>query len=85
VQANAKTELSSPAVTVSTARVIYMEFRSNFGFQTGQTCYYFHNSSIQTILFFLHYEVPLIFNCYAFSPLYVTFPHYYNDTCLKIL
>jgi hypothetical protein len=75
---------SSLVVTVSTNRLIYMAFSSNAGFQSGQTCYYFYMFSIQTILFFLYYEVPPIFLCYVFSPLYLVFPYYYNKTYLKI-
>jgi hypothetical protein len=85
VQANVESGFGSPAMTVSTTRVIYMTFLSNVSFQFGPTYYYFDMFPIQSILFFLHYEVPLIFTFYAFSPLYVTFPHYYNATCLKIL
>jgi hypothetical protein len=84
VQANVKTGLSAPAVTVSTTRAIHMTFLSNFTFQFGQTCNYFYMFSIQTALFFLYYEVPLIFPFYAFSPFYGTFSHYYNETCLKM-
>jgi hypothetical protein len=85
VQATVKTGLSSPATTISTASVNYMAFLSNFSFQFGQACYYIHMFSIQTISFFLYYEVSLIFLFYAFSPRYVTFPLYYNETYLKML
>jgi hypothetical protein len=61
VQANVKTGLSPPPVTVSTSRMIYMTYLSNFTFQFGQICYYFYMFSVQTIVFFLLYEVPSIF------------------------
>jgi hypothetical protein len=75
-QANVKTGLNSPAVTVSTTRVIYMKFLQNLSFQSGQICCYFYMLSIQIILFFLCYEVPLILTSTS-SPFYVTFLHYY--------
>jgi hypothetical protein len=39
VQANVKTGLTSPAVTVLTTRVIYVTFTTNLSFQFGKTCY----------------------------------------------
>jgi hypothetical protein len=51
VQTNVETGLtiSSAAMAVSTARVIYMEFLSNVSFQSGQTGCFFCIFSIQTI------------------------------------
>jgi hypothetical protein len=83
-QANVKTGLGSPEVTGS-SRVIYTTVLSNFIFQFGQTCYYCYSFLVQTVVFFLYYEVLLMFPSYVFSPLYVTFSHYYNETCFKML
>jgi hypothetical protein len=69
VQANMKAGLSSFAVTVSTPRVIFMLFLSNFGFH-WLTCYNFYIFAIQTIMFLLYYEFLLIFlSFYALNSL----------------
>jgi hypothetical protein len=51
-----RTGLTSLAETVSTTRVIYVAFLSNFRFQSGQTCYYFH-------IFFQPKFKPFHFSC----------------------